>query len=78
MKMANGDIPITGGAPKGRGGQAAFTLNCVGSSSDDKDHLVVRTKGKKLHIRVDNGAGKIFDEDLESPGWTLEITPRKP
>jgi hypothetical protein len=76
--MANGDIPITGGAPKGRGDHAAFTLNCVGSSSDDKDHLVVRTKGKKLHIRVDNGAGKIFDEDLESPGWTLEITPRKP
>ena len=76
--MAIGDIPITGGAPQGSGGQAQFTINCVDGSSDDLDHLVVRTQGRKLHIRVDNGAGKIFDEDLESPGWTLEIMPRKP
>jgi len=74
--MANGDIPITGSAPKGGSGQATFTINCVGGSSDDLNHLVVRTQGKPLHIRVDNGAGKIFDEDLESPGWTLEIMPR--
>jgi hypothetical protein len=76
--MANGDIPITGSAPGGSGGQAQFTINCAGGSSDDLDHLVVRTQGKKLHIRVDNGAGKIFDEDLEAPGWKLEIMPRKP
>ena len=76
--MANGDIPITGGAPNGSGGQATFTINCVGGSSDDLNHLVVRTQGKPLHIRVNNGAGKIFDEDLEFPGWTLEIMPRKP
>jgi hypothetical protein len=73
-----GDIPITGGAPTGSGSQAAFTLNCVGASADNLDHLVVRTQGKPLHILVNNGAGKIFDEDLESPGWTLEIRPRKP
>ena len=76
--MANGDIPITGSAPKVTGSQATFTLNCLNGSSDDLDHLLVKTQGRKLHIRVDNGAGKIFDEDLESPGWTLEITPRKP
>ena len=71
-----GDIPITGSAPKGTGSQAEFTINVAGGVPDDLNHLLVRTQGKRLHIRVDNGAGKIFDEDLEAPGWTLEIRPR--
>ena len=76
--MANGDIPITGSAPKTSGGQATFTINCAAGARDDLDHLLVRTQGRQLHIRVDNGAGKVFDEDLQAPGWTLDITPRKP
>ena len=74
--MANGDIPITGSAATGSGSQATFTINVAGGASDDLNHLLVRTQGKRLHIRVNNGAGKIFDEDLEAPGWTLEIRSR--
>ena len=75
--MANGDIPITGGAPKGSDDKAAFTIKYEnGGVTDDLNHLLIRTQGKPLHIRVDNGAGRIFDEDLESPGWTMEIRPR--
>ncbi len=71
--MANGDIPVTGSAVKGSGSAATFTIEAHNGSPDTLDHLRIRTQGKDLHIRVDNGAHKIFDEDLISPGWTLEI-----
>ena len=71
--MANGDIPVTGSAnemgffpikatPKGGQTQAESTLN-------------VNTNNELLHIFVNNGASKIFNEDLE-PGWRLEIRKR--
>jgi hypothetical protein len=78
MKMANGDIPVSGSAPSNPDDpDSEFTLRFVnGGSDDDRKDMLVRTQGRKLHIEVNNGKGKIFDEDLHSPGWTLRITAR--
>lgn len=78
--MANGDIPISGSAPNNPDDpDAEFTLRFTGpkgGSADDRKDMLVRTQGRKLHIEVNNGGGKIFDEDLHSPGWTLRIFAR--
>jgi len=74
--MANGDIPVTGSAVKGSGSAATFRIEAHNGLPDLLDHLRIRTQGLPLHIKVDNGAGKIFDEDLENPGWTLLIRQR--
>jgi hypothetical protein len=78
MKMANGDIPVSGSAPSNPDDpDAEFTLRFInGGSPDGREDMLVRTHGRQLHIEVNNGKGKIFDEDLHSPGWTLRITAR--
>lgn len=76
--MANGDIPITGSAPLNPNDpNATFAIAYDDDGFPDaRNHMLVRTRGAALHIHVDNGAGKIFDEDLAPTGWTLKITPR--
>ena len=76
--MANGDIPVSGSAPDNPDApDAEFTIRFPnGGSPDGRSDMLIRTQGRKLHIRLDNGAGKIFDEDLHSPGWAFRITAR--
>lgn len=71
--MANGEIPVTGSAV---GPQGTFPIEPTKTRPGD-DNLIIRANGKKLHIVVNNGAGKTFDENLEDPGWTLLIRQRQ-
>jgi hypothetical protein len=82
--MAQGDIPVEGSAPDTFPGDPKNTFRITALTrpkKDDRDHLLVNTGGKELHIFVDNGdpdpeKRKTFDEDLFSPGWQLRITQR--
>lgn len=70
--MANGDIPVTGTAV---GANNTFPIEPTKTRPGDDD-LIIRANGKKLHIFVDNGNGKIFDEDLFDPKWRFTIRER--
>ncbi len=72
--MANGEIPVSGSAV---GPLGTFPIEPLKTRAGDGD-LIIRANGKKLHIVVNNGAGKIFNENLEDPGWTLLIRARLP
>jgi hypothetical protein len=69
--MASGEIPVSGSAVE----VTTFPLKFKKVSIDDVEVLSIDTKNKQLHIFVNNGAGKIFNEDLE-PGWRFEIRAR--
>jgi hypothetical protein len=71
--MANGDIPVSGSADEG----GFFLIKATPRMGQEQPEatLNVNTNRDLLHIFVNNGANKVFNEDLE-PGWRLEIRKR--
>ena len=74
--MPNGEIPVHGSATTGTGSDATFPIEVTKVNPDDIDLLTIRTKGKPLHIFVDNGQGTKFHANL-FPGWEFEIREKK-